>query len=182
MTNPGSDAAVSSRKNARTIALCVGVAVLGVGVAALVIRAGLEQLHADEREEVIDLDDRSPAELEAERLAHETEQLAAERVRLQRECAELEERLGALSARAPEMPPIETSVALVDGDEVFLTAGAEDGIERGFQLSIMREKVFVARVVVQVVTPRACACRVLIVKDGEAVRTGDQAFTKSSTR
>lgn len=166
------------KKDPRTIALCVLVVALGVVGCVHAITSAMNQLRADEREEILDLDDRGPEEMEAERLTHETELLQAEKTRLQKECNELQERLAALAARAPEMPRIETSVVMVEGNEVFLMAGSDDGIERGFQLSIMRNKDFIAHVVVQVVTPRTSACRILILRENETIKPGDQAFTK----
>jgi hypothetical protein len=166
------------KKDPRTIALCAVVIAVGLVLCVHAITSALNQLHADEREEILDLDDRSPEELEADRLTHETEALAAEKARLQRECDELSERVAALSSRAPEMPLIETSVVMVEGNDVYLMAGSEDGIQRGFQLSILRNKGFIAHVVVQEVAPRHCMCRVVLQREDTAIKPGDQAFTK----
>lgn len=180
-TEPETAVEKPSRARSRTtpagIAACVFVGAIGFLMCIHAVVSGMKQLDEDQREEILDLDERTNAELDADRLSHETEQLAAEREQLKRECVELEERLLALSAQAPKMPPIDTFVAVVNEKNVFLAAGSQDKVERGFQFSITRQKAFVARVVVQEVSERACACRVLIVKEGAKIEVGDSAAT-----
>ena len=163
------------------IALCVLAGAVGLLMCVHAIATGMHELREDERQEVVDLDDdRMPEELEADRLTRETDELKAEKERLRRECSELEERLHAISAQAPPMPRIVTWVAVADKDYVFLAVGSDEKVQRGFQFSITRDKAFVARVVVQTVDERACACRVLVVKDGDAIRVGDEATTATN--
>src|SRR5262245_56361401 len=69
-----------------TIAVCVLAGALGLGVAVHAIASGLRQIQEDERVEVLDVEDRSEAELEAERLLNETERLETEKAQLRREC------------------------------------------------------------------------------------------------
>src|SRR5205807_9067992 len=133
------------------------------------------ELEADQREEVLDLDARSPVEQDAERLAAETEQLAAEKEQLRKECVELEERLVALAAQAPRMPPISSNVAEVSEKHVILPVGIDRSVERGFQFTITRKNTFVARVVVQAVAERACSCKIVILQQGARIEVGDDA-------
>jgi predicted nucleic acid-binding Zn-ribbon protein len=161
------------------IAACVLVGGLGLLLAVQAIAGARRSLQEDAREEILPEEERSPAELEVDRLLHETERLEAEKAQLVRENAEIEERLAALSARAPEMPLIETVVQSAEGDTfVGLAAGTDEKVEKGFQFSITRNKKFVARVVVQIVGARACACRILVVKEGDRIRVGDVAATR----
>jgi hypothetical protein len=161
------------------IAICVVAGALALSISVQAIVKMQKELRADEAEELLDIDDRGPAELEAERLLHETERLATEKAQLQRECVELEERLAALAARAPQMPLIQTVVASAEGDRVIgLAAGSDDKVERGYQFAIRRDDKIIARVVASVVGERGCACRILIVRPGIKIREGDLATTK----
>lgn len=161
-----------------TVVICVLAGAMGMFMCIHAIASGMRQLRDDEREEILDIDERSPAELEAEHLLRETERLQAEKALLQREVRDEQERLAGLTARAPAMPPIATWVATVDERVVGLACGSDEKIEKGFQFSITRDKKFIARVVVAAVGEKACACRILMVKDGEKIQVGDDAATK----
>jgi hypothetical protein len=163
--------------NRGVIALCVLACAVGLLLVVHAVTSGMHEMQEDEKMELVDLDDKIPEELEAERLSRETDELRAEKERLQAECSELEQRLVAISAQAPPMPKIQTWVAASQKDFAFLAVGSTDKVERGFQFTITRKKEFVARVVVQAVDERACACRVLVTKEGDRICVGDDAET-----
>jgi len=59
--------------------------------------------------------------------------------------------------------------------EVILSAGRYDGVERGMRFRVSRENTFVAEVEVVRVEMHRCAARVVIVRPGRRIQTGDTA-------
>ncbi len=172
-------AAKSPPPSRGVLVACAAVIAVGALLVAHAVLSARRSMQEDEKVEILDLDDRSPAELEAEKLLHETEQLEAEKQRLIRENTAVEERLAALTAKAPKMPLIVTEVQSAEGETfIGLGAGSDDQVAKGFQFAIWRGPKAIARVVAEEVGPRACACRILIVREGEKIRVGDLAETK----
>lgn len=90
--------------------------------------------------------------------------------------------VGTLVVNHKPMKPIEAAVAGVDASTdppvVLLTAGRDQGVERGYEFTLFRGETFVAKVVVTRVMADSCGARVLFTADGQTIRSGDRAGTR----
>jgi len=86
-----------------------------------------------------------------------------------------------ISLKARRPPAIEAKVVAVKADItpalVVLSVGSKDKVQKGFEFTIYRDKLFVAKVVVEHVLKDNSGCRVLFTAEGEAVFQGDRAAT-----
>jgi len=82
----------------------------------------------------------------------------------------------------PPMPAIDCRVTAVKSDVqpalVLLNVGSNDKVEKGFHFSVYRGSEFIGKVVVEKVLADSAGCRVLFVKDGQSVQSGDSAATR----
>jgi chaperonin cofactor prefoldin len=74
-------------------------------------------------------------------------------------------------------PPISAKVVGVKDSVslVVLSVGSENGVKQGFEFTVYRGNLFVARVIVEKVLPKLCGCRIMY-KKGD-IKSGDEAAT-----